>query len=145
MFCCRFMSHLEFYCLSILLKRFTAIVTYLSDKVCNIKASKGSLFGQFHNNNIPGSKSGTKFPGLHQKREVPRDDLSNNTNRFSTCVIEKVPICWRICQVLNDIPSNKKGNFYYRTYKYKMLDKRICINLNVVKYNVVFGKSLSLT
>lgn len=52
------------------------------EKLPKHKSSEGSLFRRFEHNRASGSKRRGYFPGHHQQRIVPRNDLTHNSHRF---------------------------------------------------------------
>ena len=52
----------------------------LFDELGKVESGKRGLLGGLENNGISSGNSGANLPRQHEKREVPRDDLSANTN-----------------------------------------------------------------
>ena len=52
------------------------------------KRRKRRLLCRLQHDGAAGRERGTKFPGSHQEREIPRDDLPNDADRFPQCVCQ---------------------------------------------------------
>ena len=50
------------------------------------------MFGQLHDNTVPGRQGGTKLPGLHEKGKVPWDDLAAHADRLVSRVAVVVAV-----------------------------------------------------
>ncbi len=61
------------------------------------------MLGWLEHNRVPGSQCWGQFPGGHQQREIPRNDLSADANRLAERVVEKVIVDWN--RVALDFPG----------------------------------------
>lgn len=52
----------------------------------DLESGQRSLFGGLHDDSVTSGKSRTDLPGNHEKREVPGDDLSTDTEGLVTSV-----------------------------------------------------------
>merc|ERR1719312_1723323 len=57
------------------------------DKVCNIESCKRSLLRQLHHHGIAHAQGRAQLPGLHEKREVPGDDLATHSHRLGLAMV----------------------------------------------------------
>lgn len=62
--------------------------TSLLEEGSHVQDGEGSLFGGFKDNGVTAGQSGTEFPGSHGEREVPGDDLADDTDGLAEGVGE---------------------------------------------------------
>jgi len=56
----------------------------------SVETRQGSLFGGLDNDGVATGNSGTNLPSPHEKGEVPGDNLTTNTNRLFSDVVEGI-------------------------------------------------------
>jgi hypothetical protein len=54
------------------------------------QAGERGLFGRLHHDRTPGRQCGPPFPGGHQHREIPGNDLSDHADRLAPRVAEEI-------------------------------------------------------
>ena len=54
----------------------------LHDQLAQAERRQRRLLGRLEHDRVARGQGGTQFPGRHQQREVPRDDLSHHAQRF---------------------------------------------------------------
>ena len=64
--------------------------TSLLDELSKDESRERSLLSGLHDDSVTGGESGANLPGKHEKREVPGDDLTANTERLLSGVVERV-------------------------------------------------------
>lgn len=64
--------------------------TSLLDELSKHESRKRSLLSGLHDNSVTGGEGGADLPGKHEKREVPGDNLTANTERLLPGVVEGV-------------------------------------------------------
>ena len=52
----------------------------------------GRLFRRLEDDAVAGGKRRSEFPGRHQQREVPRDDLADHAERLMEVIGDRVAI-----------------------------------------------------
>ena len=102
---------------------------YFKEKFADVESSERSLFSGFEDNGVTTSKSRTNFPSKHQKRKVPRYDLTSNTYGFMQCLNMIVSVSWN-CKPMNlirppyTLNRNQERSFTETSSKTRNISKR---------------------
>lgn len=64
----------------------------LDDQLGDVESGQRSLLGGLQDNSVTGSNGGTDLPGQHEKREVPGDDLTADTDGLVAGVRESLVV-----------------------------------------------------
>ncbi len=66
--------------------------TSLDDELAHLVSRKRCLFGGLEDDGVTVAKGGTELPCEHEQGEVPRDDLTADTDRLVTSVVETLVV-----------------------------------------------------